>query len=271
VAEIELAQKSGATRLARLYQHDPMRVLFPTPDPGDAALAVLVTTSGGLVAGDHISVDVRAGPATVSHVATSAAEKVYRSTGATTEIAISVSVGEGAWVEYLPQETILFDGARVRRHTAVDVALGGWFLGGGMMVFGRRARGERFTYGLLHEQIEVQRCGRLVWGDALHLAGDVARLMAAPACFDNAAACATLILASPYGDPDRFVEPARGVQQQSAAPELRGGVTAVNGLVVARWLADEPAALRRAFAELACHWRQTAFGLPPHLPRVWHT
>ena len=264
-------EKSGATRLARLYQHDPMRVLFPTPDPGDAALAVLVTTSGGLVAGDCISIDVRAGPATVAHVATSAAEKVYRSTGATTEIALSVSVGKGAWVEYVPQEMILFDGARVRRHTAVDVAIGGWFLGGGMIVFGRRARGERFTYGLLHEQIEVQRCGRLVWGDALHLAGDVARLMAAPACFDSAAACATLILAPPYGDPDRFVEPARGVQQRSVAPELRGGVTAVNGLVVARWLADEPAALRRAFADLACHWRQTAFGLPPHLPRVWHT
>jgi urease accessory protein len=271
VAEIELTEKSGTTRLAHLFQHDPLRVLFPTPDPGDAALAVLVTTSGGLVAGDRVRIDVRAGAGALAQVVTSAAEKVYRSIGATTQITQSVSVGEGAWVEYLPQETILFDGARLRRHTAVDVAIGGGFLGGGMIVFGRRARGERFTYGLLHEQIEVQRCGRLVWGDALHLAGDMEQLMAAPACFDNAAACATLILASPRGDPDRFVEPARGVQQRSAAPELRGGVTAVNGLAVARWLANEPAALRRAFADLACHWRQTAFGLPPRLPRLWHT
>jgi urease accessory protein len=271
VAEIELMENGGATRLAHLYQHDPLRVLFPTQDPGDAVLAVLVTISGGLVAGDRISITVRAGPGAVAHVTTSAAEKVYRSTQATTEIAQSVSVGEGARVEYLPQETIVFEGARVRRHTVVDVALGGGFLGGGMIVFGRRASGERLTHGLLHEQIEVQRDGRLVWGDALHVAGDIGRLMAVPACFDNAAACATLILAPPCGDPDRFVEPARGVQQRSAEPGLRGGATAVNGLAVARWLGNEPAALRNAFADLACHWRQAAFGLPPHLPRLWHT
>jgi urease accessory protein len=269
-AEIELTKKDGATRLAHLYQHDPLRVLFPTPDPGDAALAVLVTTSGGLVAGDCISIDVRAGPGAVAHVTASAAEKVYRSTGATTEIAQSISVGTGAWLEYLPQETILFDGARLRRHTIVDVAPGAGFLGGGMIVFGRRARGERFTGSLVHERLEVGRDGALTWGDALHLDGDVARLMADPSCLAGAAACATLVLAPPQGDPGRFVEPARVVQRQSAAPGLRVGVTAVNGVAVARWLAADPAVLRRAFVDLACHWRQAAMGLPARLPRPWH-
>jgi urease accessory protein len=270
-AKIELTKKDGETRLRHLYQHNPLRVLFPVPDPGDAALAVLVTTSGGLVAGDRLRIDLRVGPGAIAHVATSAAEKIYRSTGATTQIAQSVSVGEGAWLEYLPHETILFDGAKVRRRTVADVALGGGFLGGNILVFGRRARGERFTYGLLHEQIAVHRGGRLVWADALHLAGAVARLTADPACFDGAAACGTLILVPPRGNPDRFVEAARGDQRLSATPQLRAGVTAINGLAVARWLTDEPAVLRRAFADLACHWRQEAIGLPPRLPRVWHT
>jgi urease accessory protein len=110
----------------------------------------------------------------------------------------------------------------------------------------------------------------LVWGDALHLDGDVARLMADPACFDNAAACATLIMAPRHGDVRLFIEGAREAQQRSLIVELRGGVTVVGGLLVARWLAADPLPLRRAFADLACHLRAAAMGLPPRLPRLWH-
>jgi urease accessory protein len=274
VAEIGFAVRDGATRLAHLYQHDPMRVLFPAPEPGDASLAVLVTTSGGLVAGDQVSIVIRLEPGAAAHVTASAAEKIYRSTGAATTIAQSLSIADAAWLEYLPPETILFDGARLRRHTEVALAASGGFLGGGILVFGRRARGERFTHGLLHEVYEVRRDGALVWGDALHLGdddgGDIAALMADPACFDGAASCATLILAPGAGDPRRLIEGARAVQQQSRSPGLRGGVTAVGGLLVARWLAADPPALRRAFADLACHLRAATMGLPARLPRLWH-
>jgi len=262
--------RDGATRLAHLYQHDPMRVLFPAPDPGDARLAVLVTTSGGLVAGDRVSIRVDAAPEAVAHVTASAAEKIYRSTAATTEIDQTLSVDAGAWLELVMPETILFDGARLRRRSTLALAAGGGFLGGGIVVFGRRARGEGFTHGLLHERWEVSRDGWLVWGDALHLDGDVAATVADPACFDAAAACATLIMAPPSGDPLRFVAAARAAQQQSLADGLRGGVTAVGGLLVARWLAADPLPLRRAYADLACHLRQAAMGLPPQLPRLWH-
>ncbi len=274
VAEIGFAVRDGATRLAHLYQHDPMRVLFPEPDAGDCSLAVLVTTSGGLVAGDRISVAVRLEAGAVAHVTASAAEKIYRSTGAATEIAQSLSAAKAAWLEYLMPETILFDGARLRRRTAVALASGAGFLGGGILVFGRRARGECFTHGLLHEVCEVRREGALVWGDALHLdddnGGDIAAIIADPACLDHAAACATLILAPPEGDPRDLVEAARAVQQRVVEAGLRAGVTAVGGLLVARWLAAEPMALRRAFADLACHLRAAAMGLPARLPRLWH-
>ena len=270
VVEIGFAARAGATYLSHLYQRNPMRVLFPTPEAGDASLAVLVTTSGGLVAGDRIKVAIRLEPGAVAHVTASAAEKIYRSTGATTEIAQSLSVAGAAWLEYLPPETILFDGARLRRHTTIALAPGAGFLGGGILVFGRRARGECFTHGLLHEEWQVSRGGALSWGDALHLDGDIAATIADPACFDGAAACATLILAPPAGDPQGFVAGAHAVQQQPLSPGLRGGVTAVGGLVVARWLATDPLALRRAFADLACHFRQAAMGLPARLPRLWH-
>lgn len=269
-AEIAFATDGAATRLAHLYQHDPLRVLFPGPEPGDLALAVMVTTSGGLVAGDRLSVRIDLGAGASAHVTASAAEKIYRSTGATTEIAQSVSLGEGAWLEYLPPETILFEGARLRRRTALDLAAGAGFLGGGILVFGRRARGETFTRGFLHESWEISRNGRLAWGDALHVDGDIAAIMADPASFAGAAACATLMLVPPGGDPRPFVDAARVVQQQSPAAGLRAGVTAVNGILVARWLGDDAASLRRAYADLACHLRGAAMGLPARLPRLWH-
>jgi urease accessory protein len=270
VAEIGFARRGAVTRLAHLYQSDPLRVLFPLAETGDAPLAVLVTTSGGLVAGDRLSIALRLEAGAVAHVTAAAAEKIYRSTGATTEIAQRFAIADGAWLEFLPPETILYDGARLRRRALVALAPGAGFLGGGILVFGRRARGESFRRGFFHDAIEVARDGRIVWGDALHLDGDIAALVADPACFDGAAACATLILAPPAGDPGTFRDGARAVQLHSVAPGLRAGVTAVGGLVVARWLAADPLALRRAYGELACHWRHSAMGLPPRLPRLWH-
>ncbi len=266
IAEIGFAVRGGQTRLSHLYERHPLRVLFPA---GDVPTAVLVTTSGGLVAGDRIEIAVKAAEQAVAHVTASAAEKIYRSTGATTRVEQHVEVEAGSWLEYLPPETILYDHARLRRTTRVDLAPGAGFLGGGIIVFGRIAMGERFSEGLLHEQWEVHRGGRLIWGDALHVAEDIAAIMAHPACFAGADACATLVLAPADADPRGFVESARAVQQRGAAEGLRAGITAVNGLLVARWL-GEPVALRRAYGELACHLRHAAMGLPPRLPRLWH-
>jgi urease accessory protein len=269
VAEISFVVRDGATRLSHLYERNPLRVLFPTPAAGDLTVAVLVTTSGGLVAGDRIDVSATVGVDAAAHVTGSAAEKIYRSTGATTEIGQNLSVAPGAWLEYLPPEAILFDEARLRRTTRIELAESAGFLGGGIVVFGRIAMGERFRVGLLHEAWDVFRGGGFIWGDALHVDGDVAAIMTDPACFDGAEAFATLILVPHRSDPRAFVDAARDVQRQSAAPGLRAGVTAVNGLLVARWLGGA-AALRRAYAELACHLRQAAMGLPPRLPRLWH-
>ena len=268
-AEIGFARRDGVTRLAHLYQADPLRVLFPIPEAGDPIEAAIVTTSGGLVGGDRIDVAIRVDRAASAYVTASAAEKIYRSTGATTVVRQSLAVADGAALEFLPPETILFEGARLQRETAVEIGNGGAFLGGDIMVFGRRARGERFTKGLLRTVWEVWRDGRLIWGDALHLDGDIAGVVDNPACFGGAAGFATLMLAPAGNDPQKFVDGARGVQ--AAAPEgVRAGVTAVAGLVVARWLAADAALLRRAYADLACHLRCEAMGLPCRLPRIWH-
>ncbi len=269
VAEIGFAERDGATRLSHLYERNPLRVLFPAPVAGDLTVAVLVTTSGGVVAGDQLEIAVTVGEGAAAHVTGSAAEKIYRSTGATTRIAQHMRAAGGAWLEYLPPETILFDRARLRRSTRLDISEGAGFLGGGIVVFGRIAMGERFAAGLLHEAWEVHRGGGLIWGDALHVDGDVAAIMADPACLDGAEACASLILVPPGGEPRGFVDAARSAQEAADVPGLRAGATAVNGVLVARWLGGA-VAVRRAYADLACHLRAAAMGLPPRLPRLWH-
>jgi urease accessory protein len=269
-AEIRFALRDGITRLARLYQRDPLRVLFPVPAAGDTPVAVIVTTSGGLVAGDRLDIHVDLAPGAAAHVTASAAEKVYRSTGRTTVIKQILSIAPGAALEFLPPETILFDGARLRRETIIDLAPGCGFLGGDIIVFGRRARGERFASGLLHDVWELHCDGDLLWGDALHLEDDVGRIIDDPACFDGAAAFATMIFSPPAGDARSLLDDARVVQSACAATGLRAGATTVSGLVVARWLAADAGLLRCAYADLACHFRSAALGLPDRLPRVWH-
>jgi urease accessory protein len=268
VAEIGFERRDGTTRLAHLYQRDPLRVLFPTPAPGDPPLAAIVTTSGGLVAGDRLDICIKLASEARAHVTASAAEKIYRSTGPTTTIVQSLLIGAGAVFEFLPPETILFDGARLRRETSVDLAPSSGFLGGDIVVFGRRARGERFNSGFLREVWEVRRDGKLIWGDALHLYGEVGRIVDDPACFSGAAAFATMLLSPPEREARDFLHSARTLL--CANTRVRSGATAIAGLVIVRWLAADVAVLRQAYADLACHFRATALGLPPRLPRSWH-
>lgn len=263
VAKVGFVLKQGETRLDHLYQHDPLHVLFPTPPAGELPNAVLVTTSGGLVGGDRLELSVSAGPGTAAMATAQAAEKIYRSTGKDSVIDVHLPVGRDAWLEWLPQETILFDGARLRRRTIIDLDAGAKILAGEILVFGRIASGERLSRGLVREEWRVRREGRLVWADALHLEGDMEGIFAEPACFGGATAQATAIYAG--DDAPEHLDLARSLLDN----ELRAAATVVNGVLVARWLGPDPARLRRAFGDFWAGFRHGCAGLPAILPRLW--
>jgi urease accessory protein len=107
-----------------------------------------------------------------------------------------VTVGENARCEWLPQETILFEGARLSRRLDIALAPGARLLAAEMLVFGRAARGERFRHGSLHDAWRIRRDGRLIWADALNLAEPAAALDRR-FVLDGAGAMATLLLAAP--------------------------------------------------------------------------
>ena len=133
----------------------------------------------------------------VATVTTQAAEKIYRAAGADSEIDVTVTATDCGFLEWMPQETILFDGARLRRRTRLDIKGSARVLAGEIVVFGRRARDEKFTYGFLHDDWRVFKEGRLVWADALHLESDIGGTIENAHAFDGAAAVATAIYCAP--------------------------------------------------------------------------
>jgi urease accessory protein len=258
-AEIVFAERGGRSVLRHLYQRTPCRVLFPDPDPGEPPLGVLLTTSGGLTGGDRLRLRIAVEAGAAADVTTQAAEKLYRSLGPDTAIAIDLAVGGGARLDYLPQETILFEGARLARRTHADVASGGRLLAAEMLVFGRSARGERLTRGRVFDGWRIRQEGRLVWADALALEGDIAARLDDACALAGAEALATAIYVG--ADAPSRVSAARALAD--------GAATVVNGVLVARFL-GAPARDVRARLVHYLQGLRALGGRPARLPRMWH-
>lgn len=267
-AEIEFVNADGRTRLAHLYQSDPLRILFPNVGPGEPETGTLVTTSGGLVGGDDLTISVRCGDGAVARIVGQAAEKIYRSAGADVRIDMMLVAAPGTWLEWLPQETIIFDAARLRRHTRLDVAAGARLLAGEIIVLGRTAMGESVGGGLVHEAWDVRRGGRLVWADAVHLDDHLPGTLAANAGLNGAHAFASIVYVG--DDAADAIGTARALLPDTLDPEgLRIGATCVGDVLVVRWLDRDARRLRDAYGLFWSDFRHQLAALPAEMPRLW--
>jgi urease accessory protein len=250
---LSVAAAGSVTRRRQVYEDGPLRVRFP--NSGARALeAMIVNTAGGIAGGDRHDLDIAVGDGATLSVTTAAAEKVYRSLGPRAEIAIKLAVGAGGRLSWLPQETILFDRARLTRRIDVELAGDATLVMAEAVVFGRAAMGEAVEQGTFTDRWRVRRDGRLVFAETVRLDGEIARMLAEPAVACGGVAVAT-VLAAP-GDA-AMVERARA---QTFFGEV--GLSAWNGLAVARLCAKDGASLRRDLATAI-----TALG--GALPRLW--
>ena len=241
-----------------------MRILTPRPLNG-VPEAVLANLAGGIAGGDRCEVGVAAGPGAEAIVSGQAAEKVYRAIDAPAEWTTRLTLGPGATLEWLPQETILFDGARLRRRIEVDMAGDARLLAVETLVFGRAAHGERMVRGGLADRWWIDRDGRPVWRDALRIGNDAFEsAAAAQAGLGGAQVFATLIYAAP--DAPERLEELRGLLSEMSA---FAGASAVRGLVALRFLAGEGGAFKRELAGLLGAFRASVFDRPALPPRVW--
>ena len=258
-ASLRFAQARGGTRLVDLHQAAPMRILFPYPNAAEPPLAALVNTAGGLAGGDEVSVVIALENGAMATVSTPAAEKIYRSLGPTTRIDTRLDIAAGATLEWIPQETIIFDGARLDRRIEAALGAEARLMMAEMLVFGRHARGEALHAGSLFDTWRIHRAGRLIWADALQLEDDLRARLDSPFGFGAAEAMATLLLAD-----EAPLEPLREALREAGCE----ATIARPGLLLARWL-GEATAVRDGLGAAIRLLRAAALGLPPALPRLW--
>jgi urease accessory protein len=248
--------QEGVTRRGRLHESGSLRVRFPSPE-AEGLSAVLVNTAGGVAGGDRFDIDITAGEASRLTLTTAAAEKVYRAPAAAAQLNIALKAEAGAHLAWLPQETILFDGARIFRRIDLDLAEDASLVLCEIVVFGRSAMGERMLHGEFVDRWRMRRGGRLVFAETVRLDGDIGEKLARPAVADGGVAIGTALIVP--GD-EVLVERIR-----EAAASFGGGVgiSTWNGFAMARFCAQDAARLRADMMTVLGRASGAA------LPRLW--
>jgi urease accessory protein len=258
VGRIALSVKSmaGGTRRARVHEAGALRVRCPGP-AADELEAVIVNTAGGMAGGDRFEIDMTVGAGARLLVTTAAAEKIYRTLEPDTQACVKLSVAAGGALAWLPQETILFDRARLRRTIDVELADDARLILAEAVVFGRSGMGEHVMAGLMHDCWRVRRDGRLVYAETALLDGPISPTLAAPAVANGGVAIATVLVVP---SEEATAAAVRGISDQ-----FRGevGVSAWNGLAAARLVADNGASLRHDLAAVLSVLRGAS------VPRLW--
>lgn len=248
--------KAGVTRRARVREEGSLRVRFPGAASAELE-AVIVNTAGGVAGGDRFALDVTVEPGARLVVTTAAAEKVYRTLDPDATIDVTLTLGAMSSLAWLPQETILFNRARLRRTINIDLAEDARLLLLEAIVFGRAGMGEAVDDAGVFDRWRLHRGGRLIHAEAMRLDGAVAAKLAQPAVADGGVAMATVLIVPA----DEAV--AAGVR--ALAGRLRGevGVSAWNGFAVVRLCAADGAVLRHDLVAVLTTVHAGS------LPRLW--
>lgn len=257
-AEVAVSWRCGRTRLDRLYQQGCAKAILPRMRGGDPEV-VLINTAGGLTGGDRIAYALEVGARARLTATTQAAERVYRSTGETARVETLLVAGAAATLDWLPQETILFDAARLERRLTVEMAADATVTLLETLVLGRAAMAETLTCGLLSDQWRIRRERRLIHAEALRFEGDLQAAFAGRATLAGARALATIVRIDAAAE--RLCAEVRpllaGLDGVLAAASQRDGV------LVLRLLAAGHAPLRVALGPVLRVIRDAP------LPRVW--
>jgi urease accessory protein len=252
------------TRIMDVFQRSPIRILFPTTGGGALEEAVFVNTAGGVAGGDRLESSVTALADASIAVTSQAAEKIYRALNEPASIATKLKACEGAKLAWLPQETIVFNRARVCRRTEIEVSSGSELLALEWLVLGRAAHGEKIFSGNITDSWRVMKDGRLVWADSFRATDDVFPHLSRKALLSDCTAVATLV----YFGPD-LDERLQIMRDLASSLECQCAATLVGGLMVVRFAARASSDLRLALRSLLRQFGQELGPGPFRVPKMW--
>ncbi len=254
-AAVALLQRGDRVGLAGLRQQGSAKVILPHVDA--APEIVFLNTSGGLTGGDRLSYAVTLGPGVTATATTQTAERAYRSNSGMARVTVDLTVESNGWLDWLPQETILFDAAQLDRRTTLRLGAGAGGILLETVVLGRAAMGETVTRVALRDWREVYRDGVPVMVEPLGL--NDAALSSGVAGLAGMRAFASLALIAP--DASDLLEPVRRCLDEAG---VHSAASALSGRIMVRAMAPDAWPLRRQMARCLAVLRK---GRP--LPRVW--
>jgi len=271
-AELHLRfARAGARSVLRDNRHQgPLRVQKALYPEGEAVCqAIVLHPPSGIAGGDHLHIHASVEAGAHAQLTTPGAGKWYRSGGADASQTLDLQVADGACLEWLPQEAIVFDGARARMNTRIDLAADSRLMAWDILCLGRAAAGERFGAGRIDLACRIERAGSPLWVERGGFDGGDA-LLASPAGWAGASVCGTLLVSFPglAGQAAGLLDACRAIAPTDGA---RHGITALPGLLVGRYLGDNSEAARQWFARLWETLRPACCGRPAVTPRIWNT
>jgi urease accessory protein len=246
--------RNGQTEIEKLYQEGCAKIRLPHTH-SDALQAVLMNTAGGLTGGDYIRWSVEAAARAKVVLTTPACERVYRSLGTDAVVENRLTAAAGAHIDWLPQETILFEGGRLDRRLEVDLAEGATLTAVEAVLLGREAMGEAARNAHLRDNWRIRRNGRLIHAEATVLSADP-RERDGSSLLAGALAFATILHVSPAAE--RKLEAVRGLLPPT------GGASVIGERLTVRLLAESGLALRRSLSPIIAEL--SAAG---SIPRLW--
>lgn len=249
---------NNATRIDELYQEGCAKIRLPKTHTS-ALEAVLINTSGGLTGGDKLTWDINAVATSKLVLTTQACERIYKSSEGPANVETHIKVGKGAHVDWLPQETILFEHSSLNRTLKVDLEENASFTGVEAVLLGREAMGENARSAILSDNWRVHRNGKLIHAEANQLsASDVQRDALSTLAGNNA--FATVIYIAENAE-ERLAE-----IRALIAPTAKAAVSAVGERLIVRALAPSGLALRRIITPIIEHLSGAGA-----VPRLWLT
>jgi urease accessory protein len=261
---IVLSGSERGTRVIDVLQQSPIRALFPRANGAAIEEAVLVNTAGGIAGGDRLEYSVTVLANASIAVTSQAAEKVYRALNEPARIATKLKATEGAKLAWLPQETIVFNRARISRETEIELSSGAQILALEWLVLGRAAHGEQIRDGRITDSWRVKKDGRLIWADNFRATDEIFPLLWRKALLSDCKAIATLLYFGP--NLDITLENLRDLAPSLSCP---CAATLVNGLMIVRFAGTATLDLRLALrAVLQIFGREVGPG-PFRVPKMW--
>lgn len=254
---VALSSDQGRMRLGRLRQQGSGKCILPFGVTTANPEIVFLNTSGGLTGGDRLSYGVDLGAGLMATATTQTAERAYRATDASACVRVSLQVGRDGWLDWLPQETILFDQSRLDRHSRIDLAEGAGCIMLETVVLGRAAMGETLRHVQLRDWREIWRNGRPVMVEPFVLNDDA--LNSGAAGLGGLRAFATLVMVAPHA-PD-LLGPLRRILDETG---VEAAASAMQGRLMLRVQAQDGWPLRRQLARALAVLRPDKA-----LPRVW--